>query len=243
MTQHDDSLFLGPAPTNIAPRSAGGKGFGPVGRLYVFDIVPLALNAAGYAASQSPGAAALTLSAGTGVTTMVDAFGATRYVADVPRGVTVTSGGNDTGITFLIKGYDEYGSAMSQTLTGASGAVATTTKAFKSVISIVPSGAVAGTVTAGTADLFGLPVCVIDAGYIGNIGWNNILADNAGTLVVADQTSPATTLTGDVRGTYAQSGAASNGVRRLVIEVLLSELNIGTTQTVVGVKGQPQVQD
>lgn len=241
MTGFADSEFHGAAKTNIAPRSAGGFGFGPTGRLYIFDIVPLTLNASGYAASQSPSAAALTLSAGTGVTAVVDAFGVTRYTADVPRGVTITSGGNDLGITFLVKGYDQYGSAMSQTVTGTNGGTATTLKAFMSVVSIQPSGAVASTVTAGTADLFGLPVCVIDAGYIGNIGWNNTLADNGGTFVVADQTSPATTLTGDVRGTYAQTGAASNGARRLVIEILLSEINIGVAQTVVGVLGQPQV--
>lgn len=240
MTQFSDNLHLGPAPTMISPRSSGGLGFGPIGRIYVFDIVPLTLNAAGYAASQTPGAAALTLSAGTGITAVVDAFGTTRYTTDTPRAVTITSGGNDTGITFLVRGYDEYSSAMSESITGVSGATATGKKAFKSVISITPSAAVATTATAGTADVFGFPVAIIDAGYIGNIGWNNILADNAGTLVVADQTNPATSTTGDVRGTYAQSGAASNGVRRLVIEVLLSDLNAGTGQTVVGVKGQPQ---
>lgn len=240
MTGFADSLFLGPAKTNIAPRSAGGFGFGPIGRLYVFDIVPLTLNAAGYAASQSPGSAALTLSAGTGVTAIVDTLGVTRYTCDVARGVSIASGGNDSGITFLITGYDQYGSPLTQRITGANVGTVTTTKTFLSVISILPSAAVASTITAGTADLFGMPVCVVDAGYIGNIGWNNTLADNGGTFVVADQTSPATNLTGDVRGTYAQTGAASNGARRLVIEILLSELNIGTGQTVIGVLGQPQ---
>lgn len=240
MTGFADSLFLGPAKTNVAPRSAGGFGFGPVGRTYVMDIVPLALNATAYAASQTPGAGALALSAGTGVTASVDTLGVIRYIADVPRAVTITSGGNDSGITFLVKGYDLYGAPMSQTVTGANVGTATTLKTFMSVISIQPSGAVATTATAGTADLFGFPVSVIDAGYISNIGWNNTLADNGGTFVVADQTSPATSLTGDVRGTYAQAGAASNGTRRLVIEVLLSEVNIGTSQTVVGVLGQTQ---
>lgn len=241
MTGFADSEFHGAAKTNIAPRSAGGFGFGPTGRTYLLDIVPLTLNATGYAASQSPGASALALSAGAGVTAIVDAFGVTRYVADVPRGVTISSGGNDTGITFLVRGYDQYGAPTTQTVTGTNGSTATTLKAFMSIISVQPSASVASTVTAGTADLFGLPVCVVDAGYISNIGWNNILADNGGTLAVADQTSPATSLTGDVRGTYAQSGAASNGARRLVIEILLSELNIGIGQTVIGVLGQPQV--
>lgn len=242
MTHLGDSLFLGPAPTGVGNGffSDGGLGFGPIGRVYIFDIVPLALNASAFAASQSPAAAALTLSAGTGITAVVDAYGVTRYTADVPRGVTITSGGNDSGISFLIKGYDQYKQPMSQLLTGANAGAVTTKKAFMSVTSIVPTGAIASTVTAGTADLFGFPVSVIDAGYIANIGWNNTLADNAGTFTIADSTNPATNLTGDVRGTYAQAGAASNGVRRLVIEILLSEVNIGLQQTVIGVIGQPQ---
>jgi hypothetical protein len=241
MTQISDNLHLGGAATNIGSAfQSGGRGFGPVARNYTFDIVPLTLNASAYAASQSPGAAALTLSAGTGVTAVVDAFGVTRYTADVARGVTITSGGNDSGIAFLITGYDLYGSKMTQLLTGGNGTTVTTKKAFMSVISIVPNGSVASTVTAGTADLFGFPVCVIDAGYIGSTGWNNTLGNNAGTFVKADQTSPATNLTGDVRGTYAQSGAASNGSIRLVCDVMLSDLNIGTGQTIIGVLGQPQ---
>jgi hypothetical protein len=242
MTQISDNLHLGPAATNVGSGfESGGRGFGPVARNYVFDIVPLALNASAYAASQSPGSSALTLSAGTGVTTFVDAFGVTRYTCDVARGVTITSGGNDSGIAFLITGYDIYNQKMSQLLTGSNGGTATTKKAFISVISIVPNGAVASTVTAGTADLFGFPVCVVDAGYIGSTGWNNTLGNNAGTFVKADSTSPATNLTGDVRGTYVQSGAASNGSNRLVCDVMLSELNAGAVgQTTIGVLGVPQ---
>lgn len=240
MTNFADSIHIGPAPTGIAPQSSGGFGFGPVGRTYVLDIVPLTLNAAAYAASQSPAAAALTLSAGTGVTAVVDALGVTRYTADVPRAVTITSGGDDHLINFLVRGYDYTGQAMSEAITGANIGAATGKKAFMSVVSITPSGAAAGTVTAGTADVFGLPVAVLDAGYLSQPKWNNTLAANAGTFVAADTTIPATSTTGDVRGTYAQAGAASNGTRRLVILVALSAANIGGTQTVAGVLGQPQ---
>jgi hypothetical protein len=240
MTHISDNLHIGQAPTGIAPQIAGGRGFGPVGRTYVYDIVPLALNASAIAASQSPGSAALTLSAGTGVTAVV-VNGQTRYTFDVPRTVTITSGGVDTGINFLVRGFDTYGNAMSEAITGASSTIATGKKAFMSVISITPSGAVASTVTAGTSDVFGLPVALVDAGYIASVKWNETLTTDAGTFVAADNTSPATTTTGDVRGTYKPSANASNGVRRLVILVALSSLNIGTAQTVVGVLGQPQV--
>lgn len=240
MSHHSDSLHLGAAQTNIAPQSAGGLGFGPVGRCYVLDIAPLTLNAAAFAASQSPGTAALTLSAGTGVTAVVDAFGVTRYTADVPRAVSITSGGDDHLITFLVRGYDYTNQAMSETITGANAGAAAGKKAFMSVVSITPSAAIAGTVTAGTLDVFGLPVAVTDAGYLSQPKWNNTLAANAGTFVAADTTSPATSTTGDVRGTYAQAGAAANGTRRLIILVALSAANIGGTQTVAGVLGQPQ---
>lgn len=238
MTQISDNLYLGNAATNISPQVAGGKGFGPVARVYIYDETPLTLNAAAYAASQSPAAAALTLSAGTGVTAVV-VNGVTRYTCDVPRTVSITSGGVDTGITFLVVGFDQYGYAMSEAITGASTATAVGKKAFKSVISITPSGAAAGTVTAGTSDVFGLPVAVVDAVYIANAKWNATLAANAGTFVAADATT-ATTITGDVRGTFAQAGAASNGTRRLVITISLSTLNVGGQQSVVGVLGVTQ---
>lgn len=238
MTNIADNLHIGTAPTGVGPQVAGGFGFGPVARIFVYDIVPLTLNAAAFAASQSPAAAALTLSAGTGVTAIV-VNGVTRYTADVPRAITITSGGVDTGITFLVKGFDFYGAPMSEAIMGASSAAATGKKAFMSVVSITPSGAAAGTVTAGTADVFGLPVAVVDAAYIMHAGWNATLADNAGTFVAAVATT-ATTTTGDVRGTYAQAGAASNGSRRLVVAIALSSLNIGSAQTVVGVLGVTQ---
>ena len=85
MTNIADNLHIGPAPTGIAPQVSGGYGFGPVGRFYVYDIVPLTLSATNIAASQTPGSAALVLTAGTGITTSTDPSGNTIYVLDVPR--------------------------------------------------------------------------------------------------------------------------------------------------------------
>lgn len=241
MTHFSDNLHLGGAQTNIGLASvSGGLGFGPVARTYILDITPLTLNAAAFAASQSPGAAAVTLSAGTGVTAVTDSTGVVRYTADVPRAVSVTSGGDDHLITFLVRGYDTYGQAMSEAITGANAGAAAGKKAFMSVISVTPSAAATGTVTVGTLDVFGLPVCVTDVVYLSQPKWNATLAANAGTFVAADTTSPATTTTGDVRGTYAQAGSAANGTRRLVILIALSSLNIGITQTVAGVRGVTQ---
>ncbi len=132
---------------------------------------------------------------------------------------------------------------MTQKLTGASGAAATTTKAFASVISIVPSAAVATTATAGTADIFGMPVQVIDKCYIAAQNWNNSTAVDAGTFTVADQTTPATNVTGDVRGTY-QPSTASDGVKRLVMQILYNANQLSSQQAAantVAVLGVVQV--
>lgn len=245
MTNIFDNLHIGAAQTGVGPQASGGYGFGPIGRIYIYDIVPLALNAAAYAASQSPGAAkAVTLSAGTGVTKSV-VNNQTIYSADVPRAVTITSGADESANTITIKGYDAYGALMTQSLAGGSTATVTTTKAFKSIYSVTSSANFSGTITVGTSDVFGLPIAVVNVDYIIAAKWDSTLAANAGTFVAAVATT-ATASTGDVRGTYAQAGNASNGTRRLVISVALSDLNIGgdtqttNSQTVVGVLGVTQ---
>lgn len=242
MTHFSDSLHLGAAATGIVGNpngsNTGGRGFGPIGRCYVYDIVPLTLSATALATSQTPGASAITLTAGTSVT-LVQFAGQNRYTLDVPRTVTITSGGTDTGITFLVSGYDTYGVPMTERITGAAAGTATGKKAFASVISVQPSAAAASTVTVGTSDVLGLPVAVVDAAYIAHAGWNNTLADNAGTFTAAITTNPATATTGDVRGTYLPT-PATNGTRRLVITIALSDLNIGGGQTIQGVVGVTQ---
>ena len=73
---------------------------------------------------------------------------------DAPRRIILTSGGNDTGITFTVTGTArvEQGSvAQTETITGANATAATTTQDFATVTRIVSSGATASTVTAGTS--------------------------------------------------------------------------------------------
>ena len=63
--------------------------------------------------------------------------------------VTITSAGNDSGITFTITGKDPDGTVISQAVTGANAGAAVSTFYFKTVTGIVTSGAVATTVTVG----------------------------------------------------------------------------------------------
>ena len=94
-------------------------------------------------ASQSAsGAGALTLNG-------ASVAGGVAYIFGQP--VTVTSAGNDSGITFTIVGLgaDGYSSA-SETITGSNTSIVATKTIFHQVTSVTVSGATASTVTVGT---------------------------------------------------------------------------------------------
>lgn len=245
-----DDLFLGnayaPNMENALIGSTGPSpqtlGVGPLGRVYVFDVVPLTKNTTGIAAAQAvSGAGNLTLTAGTGVTTSVDSTGTTRYVLDCARCIDAVSANvGDTTQTITFTGYDIYGQQMTQTITLNGTTRVATTKAFKSIIRAAISASTTGNVSVGTTDTVGLPLRVTDRTYIGHVGWNNTLARDTGTATVADTTSPATASTGDVRGTYALS-SASDGSKRLVMAIYLPALAVGPNATTAGAFGVTQV--
>lgn len=243
--QYSEDIFLGPAKAGGSFQSSGPSpmtvGVGPMGRVFVFDVVPLVLQLLGLAAAQAVGAAGnLTLTAGTGVTTTVDALGVTRYVLDTPRNVTITSSdAGDTTQTATVYGYDVYGQAMTEDIAFNGAATIQGKKAFKSVYRIAISAALTGNGSAGYGDVLGLPVRVIDAGYIVHVGWASALAADAGTFVAAVTTDPATSSTGDVRGTYVPS-SATDGSRRLVMTIAVPAIGSGPDATRIGAFGVTQ---
>lgn len=238
MVEFSDDIYTGSVgPNGFVLQSAGNPtrqyGVGPLGRIIFRDILPLTLGTANIAALQAAAAnVPLVLAAGTGVTTgpAPSGSGATVFIFDVARAVSLTSTANLSGINFLITGFDEYGQMMSQLKTGPNNNTVNTLKAFKSVLSVVPSAANVGTVSVGSSDIFGLNYVVDDATDVISCKWNNTLAQDAGTLVVADLTSPATNLTGDVRGTYLPS-SASSGAKHLVIGMHLDSFQAGPNST------------
>jgi hypothetical protein len=72
---------------------------------------------------------------------------------DQQRQIAVASAGNDTGITFTLSGTDGNSAPISETITGATGASALTTKMFKTITSIVASNSIASTITVGTTGI------------------------------------------------------------------------------------------
>lgn len=103
-----------------------------------------AASANAIALSQTPAAAgSLTLNGASAVGGLA--------TLDTQRRVLITSGGNDAGITFTVKGTNGAGAAISQTVPGANAGTVATDLDFLTVSSIANSGAVAaGGVTVGT---------------------------------------------------------------------------------------------
>jgi hypothetical protein len=229
MTAHTNIQFDNPAPMDL--------GIGPVGRIYVWDVVPQAAITNNIAASQTAAAAgAVTLTAGTSAKSVVRNDGTTVIQLDLPRAIKVNC--STTARAFTVSGYDYYGQPMSEVITvSVAGTAVTGKKAFYQV-----SGAtIAGSATAvviGTSDKLGLPVRVFNVAYIASVKSNDTLAQDAGTFVAAD-TATATTTTGDVRGTYTPA-TASDGIVRTVMGVLLPGIAVGPNATRVGAIGVNQ---
>lgn len=242
--QISDDIQLGPVVPGT-PNTAGSSpmdvGVGPMGRVYVWDVVPLTLQVAGLAASQNPGSgASFTLAAGTGVTARTRADGTVEYVLDVARSVTIKATGANTA-TYKITGYDQYGQLMSQTLAAPSTSTVTSTKMFKTVVSVTNANAAAGTngLEVGYSDLIGLPYRLLSRDYV--VGSNfNATAVALSAYTVADQTSPATVSTTDVRG-YITLPSAADGTKRLVASLAIPAIACGPNATRVGACGVTQV--
>ena len=167
----------------------------PSGYVMYYRTTPTAAAANNISLSQSPGAGAILLN-GSLVTSSVATL-------DVPRCVAITSGSDDSGITFNVTGTDGYGNTQVETITGASGAPGTTNgvKAFKTVTSVTHTGSVAGV-------LEGPSLITHQAG--------TVITPDAGTLVVGSVTDPQTATSTDPRGTYAPSGTL-NGTNVVIL--------------------------
>lgn len=102
------------------------------------------------ATSQSPGASALTLngSAVSGGVATIDTATANNIATG--RRVIITSGGNDSAISFVITGTNANGQTIVDTVAGTNVGTAQSNLDFVTVTSIVPTAAIATTVTAGT---------------------------------------------------------------------------------------------
>jgi hypothetical protein len=229
MTAHGNIQFDDPSPMDL--------GVGPLGRIYVWDVIPQAAVTNNIAASQAPsGAGSLTLTAGTSAKSVTTASGTTVIQLDLPRAIKVNC--STTARAFTVSGYDYYGQAMSEVITvSVAGTAVTGKKAFFTISGVTIAGSATAAVV-GTSDVLGLPVRVFNVAYLASVKSNNTLAQDAGTFVAAD-TAVATTTTGDVRGTYTPA-TASDGIVRTVAGILLPAIAVGPNATRTGALGVTQ---
>ena len=236
MGQQNDDLYMGAAtgPQTANWESGGnpgqiGRGVGPLGRVYIFDIVPATLSATAVCAAQAVAAAGNATINGASASGGVATF-------DYCRNVTiVTSNAGNTTQTVTVTGTDYYGQAQTETMTCNGTTTVAGKKGFVTITNVAVSAALTGNLSVGNGDVFGLPYKVTDAGYLLRTGWAGAVADNAGTFVAAD-TATATATTGDVRGTFSPTTAA-NGSRRLVIAIGLTAIQAGPNATQAGAIG------
>jgi hypothetical protein len=106
-------------------------------------------------------------------------------------------------------------------------------KAFKYIASVTPAFTDAHNYSIDTTDIIGLP---LRSDFFGDTAINyNATGITASTgYVAAVTTSPATTTTGDVRGTYALQSAA-DGSKRLMIRQFVLAANMGSISGLFGV--------
>ncbi len=81
---------------------------------------------------------------------------------DSQRRIGISSNGDDLGITFTITGTNQAGQAISETVAGTNGSVATTLQDFYTVTGASASGATASTVTIGTTTTGSTPWFMLD---------------------------------------------------------------------------------
>ena len=202
MPQFSDDLFLGAAQSFVGTNSTSNfgnpspmdLGFGPMGRVYIYDIVPATSTVGAVLTAKTPttattysGSSLAATSATAGTTNLIRNDGVQVIQLDYPRAVsTTTASGSPASANVTISGYDYYGQPMTEIIQ--SGAVASTTtngrKAFFQISSVAFSGGTTVAVSIDTTKIFGFPCKVTDIGYITRAGWDNTLAEDAGTAVV-----------------------------------------------------------
>ena len=176
----------------------------------------------------------------TGTAALAQPFGQSNSInlwnpqAIISRAVSVTGSASSTGGNITINGYDIYGVPMSEVIAAPAGASTVNgKKAFKYISSVVPAFTDAHNYSVGTTDIYGFP---LRSDNFGDVAINyNAAAITANTgYVAAVTTSPATTTTGDVRGTYALQSAA-DGSKRLVVRQFITPANMPSVTGLFGV--------
>ncbi|MGO8916207.1 MAG: hypothetical protein ACLQJR_09895 [Stellaceae bacterium] len=133
---------------------------------------------------------------------------------NIARAVSVTGTTGAAGGQFNVVGFDLYGQPQTENITASAGATTTNgRKGWKFITSVTPQFTDAHNYSIGDADIYEFPIAVSEF-PMATVGWANAIIAASTGFTAADPTSPATSITGSVRGTYATQ-SASNGTTKL----------------------------
>lgn len=154
--------------------------------------------------------------------------------AGTGRCISITTSSSGDGGSWSIYGRDMYGYPMTEnvSVTGSSATV-TSKKAFKYISAIKASTTITSTgIIVGVSDTYGLPVRADYTGLDLTIRITTtsslVAANSSGPITVADTTT-ATATTGDVRGTYASTGASDGSKRFQFVQHITANQVAGVT--------------
>ena len=149
---------------------------------------------------------------------------------DVARGVSITSTGNESGITVTFTGTDKDGDALVEDVAGPNNTTVYGVKAFGTVTSVVVDGATTSTngVNVGSSNVIGFDYRLGNKGeclgvYVDGVPETTLTLVNGFS---ASGTSTATTA--DVRGTFTPN-AAPNGAKYFTAVMALDD-NLSITE-------------
>lgn len=244
MTHFSDKMRTGRAGTptdasgasmpNGIPFSGGGIYGAPIDNFVVaIDTVPIKTFSSNLASPATISAANWTIIAGTGITTTTIA-GSTYFDQGWDRSLIFTGNATTATATLItVTGRDVYLRPITCTFTGpVSTNVIETKKAIRYVAGAFTAGNTTAGVSIGSGDTFAFNHVCSAWGYIMGVNWSGNLVTSSAGFTVADVTSPATSATGDVRGTYTVKTISSDGVTRLIAFQYIPDPN-----TVSGIYG------
>jgi hypothetical protein len=159
-------------------------------------------------------------------------LGAYNPMCMIGRNVRITTASGDTAV-YTVLGYDIYGYPMSEAITANGASTVSGKKAFKYIASVTPVGTVGATASVGTGDVYGFPL-ISDTFQDVQISWSATAITASTGYLAGVKTNPATTTTGDVRGTYAVQ-SASDGTKRLTINQLPPPTEITSAAGLFGI--------
>lgn len=162
----------------------------------------------------------------------------TCMVLDVPRNVTAAINTAVGNIVVTVTGYDAYRAKMVETLAiAAAGTAVVGKKAFKYIYSIALTSDAddsAKAINVGFGSVIGLPYILEEKSDLLSIWFNDAVDATPTAIVLGVTTTPATALTGDVRGTITTSGTL-DGAKKLKVWMHVSDAKAATARGLLGV--------